>query len=226
MERPAHLMLSRRQSSPRRIAAIAGALALEAAAIYGVATALTFHGFRFFPHTVQIDFFKTTPPKPPPLVLPQLQLIKPPTPIVPPPEIQIETPRPPPRMRVAKMPRRPVMPRPVQIVRLPVPPAPPKPRGITAPVSIGVSHSCGNRYPPTAVRLNQQGTTRIKFTVNIDGSVSDVHVMNSSGHEMLDDAAIRCAVVWRYRPAFENGRPVPAQWTANVQWKLRNGLPS
>jgi outer membrane biosynthesis protein TonB len=40
---------------------------------------------------------------------------------------------------------------------------------------------------------------------------------------MLDDAAIRCATSWRYRPAFENGRPVPASWTTNVQWKLRNG---
>jgi protein TonB len=141
-----------------------------------------------------------------------------------PPEVQIETPRPPPRIKVARMTRHAVVRAPVvQIAGPPAPPPPARPRGITAPVSIGASHSCEKQYPPTAVRLNQQGTTIVNFTVDTDGSVSNVHVARSSGHEMLDDAAIRCATSWRYRPAFENGRPVPASWTTNVQWKLRNG---
>jgi TonB family protein len=77
-----------------------------------------------------------------------------------------------------------------------------------------------------AVRLNQQGMTTIRFTVNPDGSVANVYVWRSSGHEMLDDAAIRCAWFWRYRPALWEGRPVPATWTTIVRWRLRNGLPS
>jgi periplasmic protein TonB len=226
MERPGHLTVRTRRFSPRNVVAISGALLLEAAALYFVATSLTFDHFRFFTQALQVEFL-TKPPKEPPVVLPRLQLVEPPIPTVAPPEIQIQTPRPPPHIKLAKMTRHPVMPAAVvQVARLPVPPAPPKPQGITAPVSIGASHSCETRYPPTAVRLNQQGTTTIKFTVNTDGSVANVHVAKSSGHEMLDEAAIGCALSWRYRPALEEGRPVPAAWTTNVQWKLRNGSPS
>ena len=222
MERPAGLTNPRRVFSPRQIAAVSGALLLEAAAIYVVAAALAFSGGVVFPRAVQVEFLKAPPPKERRVVLPQLRLVEPPTPIVPPPEIQIQTPRPPPRITVAKVPRHAVIaPEIVQFVRQP--PTAPKLPGITAPVSIGASHSCEQRYPATAVRLNQQGTTIVRFTVNVDGSVSNVRVANSSGHEILDDAAIRCASAWRYRPAFENGRPVPAPWTTNVQWKLHNG---
>jgi periplasmic protein TonB len=216
-------MIQRRGFSLRRIAAISAALALDAAVIYVVATGLTFSGFQFIPPTVQLEFLKTRPPPVRPVVLPQLQLIKPPTPIVPPPEIEIRTPRPPPHIRVARMPRHPVMPAPVQTAGPPARLAPPRPQGITAPVSIGGHHNCEHEYPGQAVRLNQQGTTTVRFTVNTDGSVSNVYVVNSSGHETLDDAAIRCAFSWRYRPALVNGRPVTAPWTTSVHWKLWNG---
>jgi protein TonB len=221
MERPAHLRIQKRRFSPPRIAAISGALMIEAAAIYAIVTGLAFNGYRFIPHFVQVEFLKTKPPQDQPIVLPQLRLVRPPVPLVPPPEIRIRTPQPHPRIRVAKMRSHPVVPARVQIAAPPA--APPTPRGITAPVSIGASHSCEQKYPALAVRLNQQGTTTIKFMVNTNGSVSGVHVVKSSGHETLDDAAIRCASSWRYRPALANGQPVLAPWTTNVRWKLQNG---
>src|SRR5215469_6815834 len=134
MERPAHLTIPQRRVSPRRIVAISGALLLEAAAMYWIATGLSFKPGRLFPHTVLVEFFKTERPEPKPVALPQLKLVKPPIPVVPPPEIQIQTPKPPPRIRVVARARpRPVMPAPVQIVSVPAP-APPKRRGITAPI--------------------------------------------------------------------------------------------
>jgi len=210
------------------VVAIAAALLLDAAVIYVVATGITFSGFSFIGHTVQLEFLKTRPPPVRPMVLPQLRLVEPPVPVVQPPEIEIQIPRPPPRITVAKVHRRrPAVRAPVQMVAAPPPPPPPplppRPRGITAPVSIGGIHSCEHEYPAMAVRLNQQGTTTVRFTVNIDGSVSNVQVARSSGHPMLDDAAIRCAFSWRYRPALWNGRPIPAPWTTIVHWRLWNG---
>ena len=221
MQQPAHLTIHREQLRP---AAVACALVLEVIAIYAFSTGLAIHGFRFFPQAVDVEFF-TTPPKVPQIVLPQLKLVPPPIPVVSPPEVQIQVPKPPPRIRVVRAGPRPVAPAVVQIFASPAPPAPPRPRGITAPVSIGAAHTCTQRYPFLAVRLDQQGTTTVHFTVNTDGSVANVQLARSSGHEMLDEAALRCASVWRYRPAFEDGRPVTAPWTANIQWRLRNGLP-
>ncbi|HEX3429352.1 MAG TPA: TonB family protein [Rhizomicrobium sp.] len=227
MERPAHLLIQRpRQFTPRKIAAIAGAVVVDAVAIYVVATGLSFSVVRMIPHIVQAEVFQTPPPKVQPVILPPTQLVKPVTASVPPPEIQIQTPQPQPQITVAKMPPHPVMPAPVQTAAAPAPPSPPKPQGISAPVSIGGSHSCENEYPPSAQRLSQEGTTTIKFTVTTDGAVSDVQVVGSSGHDALDQAAIRCASSWRYKPALENGQPVPAPWTTNVQWKLQNGSTS
>jgi|SRR5579871_1914917 len=223
MERPAHLMIQRRPLSPRKVAAISAALVFEAAAIYAVANGLSFSGVRVIPHIVQAEVLRTPPPKVQPVVLPPPQLVKPTVASVPPPEIQIQTPQPPPTITAAKMPPHPVAPQPVQVAAQPAPPAPPKPQGMTAPVSIGGSHSCENEYPAVAQRLNQEGTTSIKFTVNTDGRVADVQVVGSSGHDSLDQAAIRCASSWRYKPALQDGQPVSAPWTTNVQWKLQNG---
>lgn len=228
MERPAHLMIRRRPFSPHRIVAISGALMVVAAAYYGFVAGLRISGIVFYPHIVEVDFFKTVPPPPKPIVLPRLELVQPPPPPpVPPPEIQIQIPKPPPHIRVAKMRPHPVV-RP-QSVRIagpapPPPPVAPKPRGITAPVSIGAPHTCDSKYPPMAVRLSQQGTTLVRFTVNTDGSVSNVQVARSSGHQILDDAAIGCASAWRYKPALDDGRPVAQTWSTNVQWKLQNHM--
>jgi periplasmic protein TonB len=226
MERPAHLLTLGRKFSPRKIAAISGAFVVEAAAIYAVATGMTFSGLRVLPHIVQAEVIQPPPPKVQPVVVPPPQLVKPTVASVPPPEIQIQTPQPPPQITAAKMPPNPVVPPPVQTAAQPAPPAPPKPQGITAPVSIGGSHSCENEYPAVAQRLNQEGTTTIEFTVNTDGSVSNVQVAGSSGHDSLDQAAIRCASSWRYKPALQNGQPVTAPWTTDVQWKLQNGSTS
>lgn len=225
MERPTHLTVRTRRLSPRKFVAIMGACVLEVAVFYLIATGLTIRGIRYFPHTVVVDFFKTKPPPVRPVVLPRLTLVQPPVPVVSPPEIRIHTPKPPPRIRVARIRPHPAVSAPVQVavVRPPAPP-PPKPRGITAPVSIGASHSCENEYPPLAVRLSQQGTTIVRFMVNTDGSVTNVQVARSSGHEILDEAAVRCAFAWRYRPALDNGHPVAAPWTTNVQWTLRNRM--
>lgn len=220
MERPAHF-LSQQRHVQSKLVAFSGSLVIVAAAVFAVATGLTFTGVRLIPHTVNVEVIKSPPPKVQPIVQPPPELVKPTVAAVPPPEIQIETPPQQQTITATKMPPHPVV-QPVQTAPA-APPAPPKPEGISAPVSIGASHSCMNEYPAVAQRLNQEGTTSIKFTVNTDGSVSGVQVVGSSGHDTLDQAAIRCAQNWRYKPAMQNGQPVTAPWQTNVQWKLQNG---
>ena len=217
MQRPAHLMAQRQpQFSPRMIAAISGAVMLEAAVIYFVANSLASRGFLTSPQPLQVQVL-APPPKVHPVVLPEPQLVRPSTVAVPKPDFQIQT-LPAPQVTPGKMTPRPVTPVPVHTADIP-----PKAQGITAPVSIGGSHGCTREYPAVAQRLNQQGTTTIRFTVNTDGSVANVQVANSSGFDSLDQAAIRCASSWRYKPAVKNGQAVSAPWTANVLWKLQNG---
>ena len=46
------------------------------------------------------------------------------------------------------------------------------------------------RYPPEARRAGYEGTAVISFTINLDGTLGDVRVISSSGHPVLDRAAI------------------------------------
>jgi TonB family protein len=94
------------------------------------------------------------------------------------------------------------------------------PSGITAPASIGTPHACPDYYPADALRAGEEGTTTLGFTIAPDGSVKDMSVVQSSGFENLDAAAMACAAQWRYRPAMQNGFPVEVSWQANVRWAM------
>ena len=75
-------------------------------------------------------------------------------------------------------------------------------------------------YPTLAVRLGHEGVTTLGFTINADGTVSDVHVVESSGHTELDQDAVEGAACWHYKPAMKNGKPVAVPWKAKVTWHL------
>jgi protein TonB len=71
-----------------------------------------------------------------------------------------------------------------------------------------------------SMRMKEEGTTTLAFTVNADGSVSGVSVATSSGSPRLDEAAISCASRWRYKAATQAGQAVSLPWKAAVQWVL------
>ncbi|WP_237758202.1 energy transducer TonB [Anaeromyxobacter sp. PSR-1] len=45
-------------------------------------------------------------------------------------------------------------------------------------------------YPPAAELMGWSGTVRVGFTILTDGSVADLRVVESSGHGVLDRAAL------------------------------------
>jgi periplasmic protein TonB len=74
-------------------------------------------------------------------------------------------------------------------------------------------------YPELAKRARVQG--RVVLIVNVDeeGSVSDIKV--SSGHPLLNDAAINAVKQWKYSPTLLNGEPVPVIATVTVIFNLK-----
>ncbi|MBF0456847.1 MAG: energy transducer TonB [Nitrospirae bacterium] len=45
-------------------------------------------------------------------------------------------------------------------------------------------------YPPTARKMGWTGTVKVSFMVNEDGGVSNVRVIETSGHDVLDNSAV------------------------------------
>ena len=87
-------------------------------------------------------------------------------------------------------------------------------------VSIAATHTRPD-YPPISRRLGEHGTLRLKLTIAATGLVSDAVVVNSSGYERLDVAAVAWIKShWRYTPAKQDGKPVASMTDAVVEFRL------
>lgn len=75
-------------------------------------------------------------------------------------------------------------------------------------------------YSDEALKARAEGTTRIRVLVTEDGNVEEVYVVNSSGNNALDDAAVTCAKRFHYKPATLHGKPVAAWTEADVVFRL------
>ncbi len=64
------------------------------------------------------------------------------------------------------------------------------------------------RYPNWAVREGWQGDFVIAIEVLKNGSVGRYYVMQSTGHDRLDNAAISAVKSWKFQPAMQKGRAV------------------
>ncbi|HEY5046786.1 MAG TPA: TonB family protein [Rhizomicrobium sp.] len=220
MEQPAHDLRpygTASRATPQRTVAIVLVALVHLGAIYALATGLAQNLYK---KTVQEFKAEVIPPKqevvkPPPPPPPQLQ--KPPPPFVPPPDIVIQSEAAPTNTITVQS----------KVSTPPPPPAPPQkvaPPSISSPVlEAGGAGKCqSSYYPPIAIRLNQTGTTTVSVHVGADGSVQNVTLVNSSGHDSLDQAAIKCITgAWHYKPAMQSGQPVAQSKDYAIVWRIQ-----
>lgn len=76
-------------------------------------------------------------------------------------------------------------------------------------------------YPEVAYRNRWQGTVLLRITVDEQGQVSRVAIAQSSGHQVLDEAAASAVRTWRGTPARTQGRPVATQSLLPVRFELQ-----
>jgi protein TonB len=78
-------------------------------------------------------------------------------------------------------------------------------------------------YPPKAKRRHEEGMVLVLVLVGADGLAKDARVYRSSGHPMLDDAALDAVFNALFRPQIENGVAravriiVPINFSLSVQ---------
>lgn len=97
--------------------------------------------------------------------------------------------------------------------------------GVVPPATAGKPHVCLDQYPAEEAAQRVEGTTTLGFRITEKGTVADITVIQSSGNQPLDDAAVRCAAGWRYTPALRNGEPVAISWKAEVRWVADTYVP-
>jgi periplasmic protein TonB len=180
-----------------------------------------------FVKTVQEDlktFDVEEPPppeeEPPP---PPEQVDLPPPPTAPPPIVrtQISTPT------IIAPPPPPVVIRPPVITPPAPPPPPPPPPRTVEPARARTnlaSYVSNDDYPASALRNEEEGTTRFRLTVGSNGRVTDCSVTSSSGSAALDSATCRIMRARaRFTPARDNqGNPTTDSYSSSITWRIQD----
>ncbi|MBW2097025.1 MAG: energy transducer TonB [Deltaproteobacteria bacterium] len=79
------------------------------------------------------------------------------------------------------------------------------------------------RYPRLARRRGYQGVVILEVLVRRDGTPGKVQVFQSSGHRILDRAAIKAVEKWSFAPGSENGTPIDMWVKIPVRFQLDEG---
>lgn len=182
------------------------------------------------PTKVQISFVQ---PKPKPIVQPPKPIVQPPPPPPPPKAVAIKKP---PKPKVKPKPT-PVVPAPVQtlprvVTDAPVsstaapvvaPPPPPKQEKITQPSS-GADYLNNPQpdYPEMAMERGWEGKVLMKVHVLANGKPDSVAVARSSGHDVLDDEAVRTVKNWTFVPGKRGSTPIDGWVTVPISFNLQN----
>jgi protein TonB len=175
--------------------------------IYAFASGLAKSGKRYLQTILQTNIInqekvKELPPPPPPVDLkerPPIQVVAPEVSIT----IPVET-------------------APITVPK-PAPPPPPvvvRPPPPGTPVQVTFRPDISNYYPEAARREGQEGRAIIKICVNQLGKIDSADVATSSGFPELDEAAIKVAKAYRFKPATSEGKPVSSCPTLPVKFEL------
>jgi protein TonB len=76
-------------------------------------------------------------------------------------------------------------------------------------------------YPLTARRRNYEGTVLLDVLVRRDGTVGSVRLSQSSGHEALDQSAMRAVMKWTFHPGKRGDEPLEMWVTIPIRYQLR-----
>ena len=184
--------------------------ALHVALVYALVTALAHRSIDAPRAPIETKIITEATPPPVELPPPLPSLAAPPQVFVPPPEVSIA--KPPPQQSTA--------PAVVTTVR-PVAPAPTAPP-VTVPPHVDQAHSTPFEYPPQSRRLGEQGSVVLQILIDPDGRVADAKLVQSSGFDRLDRAALQGVKTnYRFIPGTVDGKPQPMWLSIKYNWKLQ-----
>jgi protein TonB len=76
-------------------------------------------------------------------------------------------------------------------------------------------------YPRLALRKRYQGRVLLEVLVMRDGRVSELRILESSGHHILDKAALRSIRNWLFEPARRGEEPIDMWVRVPVRFKIQ-----
>jgi protein TonB len=76
-------------------------------------------------------------------------------------------------------------------------------------------------YPMLARRRGLEGAGIVRLRISARGDVIEATIARSSGHALLDDAAVEAFATWKFEPRRVNGTAVPGRFEQPFRFRLR-----
>lgn len=111
-------------------------------------------------------------------------------------------------------------PSPAQPAASSVPASPGAESAPSSPEPLGALENKSPQYPKLARQRGQEGEVTLRVEVSAQGQAMHVSVLKSSGHSLLDKAALEAVRKWSFRPASLNGGPIPGEAVVSVEFRL------
>lgn len=197
---------------PQRSTAFLAVVCLHISLVYLLASGLATRTIQLLapPMAVNPVADKPLPRTPPPAPKPQLYDVTPEVPVVP--EIPIDTAPEPATPVISTAPEAPVRPQ-------------ERPAVVTVPGGVGKGFpNTDDFYPPSAIRLGQEGAAAVQVCVDETGRLSSEPTLaHSSSNASLDTAALRLARAGsgHYRATTQNGRPVSSCYAVSFRFNIK-----
>lgn len=87
--------------------------------------------------------------------------------------------------------------------------------------SVGVLRRIHPLYPLIAKKSGWEGTVLLRVTVEKNGRASQIDVSRSSGHKVLDAAALKAVKRWTFRPARDGNIPIRSVVVIPLKFSLK-----
>jgi protein TonB len=194
----------------RRVVAFAAIIAVHVLVIWAFISGFANEGARYVQTILETNIIqqekpKELPPPPPPVDLkerPPVQVVAPDINIT----VPVDLPPPP-------------------ITNVTTQPAPPPPRAITpgTPVKPTYIPDVQDYYPESSRRNGEEGRAIVKICVSAAGKIDSAEIATTTGHPLLDEAALKVAHAFRFKPATSEGKPVASCPTLPVKFELHAG---
>ena len=78
------------------------------------------------------------------------------------------------------------------------------------------------RYPRRAQKRGLEGKVLVSILIGVNGLPYDAKILKTSGHPILDDAALKAALEWKFQPAIAEGTPINSVNTQSFVFSLQN----
>lgn len=180
----------------KRLIIFVAIVAFHAVIVWAFVTGLATSGARLVATILKTNIIQTEQVKELPPPPPQAKLNVPPPVTVVAPDVVINIPTaPPPVTNVVTKP----------VVVKPIAAPPPAP---IVPAKITYAPDTSDYYPPQSRRNNEEGRALVHICVDPRGRVASAAIDASSGHALLDDAAVKLAKAYRFKPATQAGKPI------------------